>query len=49
MLINDFNERFHDLKAMVFHSWLTQPLLLDLLQYQSNANRNYVGYSKMNS
>jgi len=23
MLINDFNERFHNLKAMEFPSWLT--------------------------
>ena len=30
MLLNDFNERFHDLKAMEFSSWLTQPLLADL-------------------
>jgi len=29
MLINDFNERFHDVKAMEFLSWLTQPLLVD--------------------
>ena len=30
MLINDFNKRFHDLKAMKFFFWLTQPLLADL-------------------
>jgi len=30
MLINDFNEKFHNLKAMEFLSWLTQPLLVDL-------------------
>jgi len=30
MLINDFNERFYELKAMEFPSWLTQPLLVDL-------------------
>jgi len=30
MLIHDFNERFHDWKAMEFPSWLTQPLLVDL-------------------
>ena len=30
MLINDFNERFRDLKAMEFFFWLTQPLLADL-------------------
>jgi len=28
MLIHDFNERFHDWKAMEFPSWLTQPLLV---------------------
>jgi len=30
MLIDDFSERFHELKAMEFPSWLTQPLLVDL-------------------
>jgi len=30
MVINDFNERCHDLKAIKFPSWLTQPLLVDL-------------------
>ena len=30
ILITDFNERFHDLKAMGFSSWLTQSLLADL-------------------
>ena len=30
MLIHDFNEGFHDLKAMEFLSWLTQPLLVNL-------------------
>ena len=30
MLVNDFNDRFHDLKAMEFPSWLTQPFLVDL-------------------
>ena len=30
ILMTDFNERFHDLKAMEFPSWLTQPLLADL-------------------
>jgi len=30
MLIHDFSERFHDLKAKEFPSWLTQPLLVDL-------------------
>ena len=30
ILITDFNERFHDLKAMEFPFWLTQPLLFDL-------------------
>ena len=30
MLMNDFNQRFYDLKAMEFPSWLTQPLLSDL-------------------
>jgi len=30
MLINDFKERFHDLKPMEFLFWLTQPLLVDL-------------------
>ena len=30
MLMNDFNQRFYDLKAMEFLSWLTQPLLSDL-------------------
>jgi len=30
MLISDFNERFHDLKAIEFPSWSTQPLLVDL-------------------
>jgi len=29
-LIDDFYERFYELKAMEFHSWLTQPLLVDL-------------------
>ena len=30
MMVNDFNDRFHDLKAMEFPSWLTQPFLVDL-------------------
>ena len=30
MLMNDFNQRFYDLKAMEFPFWLTQPLLSDL-------------------
>ena len=30
MLIKDFNDRFGDLKAMNFPSWLTQPLLVDI-------------------
>ena len=30
MLIDDFNDRLHDLKAMEFPSWLTQRLLEDL-------------------
>ena len=30
MLINDFNQRFYDLKAMEFPSWLTQPILSNL-------------------
>jgi len=30
MLIHDFNEKFNDLKAIEFPSWLTQPLLVDL-------------------
>jgi len=30
MLIDDFNKRFHELKAMEFPSWLTQPLSIDL-------------------
>jgi len=30
MLINELNERFHDLKAMEFPSWLTQSLLVDI-------------------
>jgi len=30
MLINDLNERFHDLKAMEFLYWLNQALLVDL-------------------
>ena len=30
ILMTDFNERFHDLKAMEFPSWLNQPLLADL-------------------
>jgi len=30
MPIHDFNEGFHDLKAMEFPCWLTQPLLVDL-------------------
>ena len=38
MLIKDFNDRFGDLKAMNFPSWLTQPLLVDVsdaaVQYQ---------------
>ena len=38
MLIKDFNNRFCDLKAMNFPSWLTQPLLIDVsdaaVQYQ---------------
>jgi len=29
MLIHDLNEKFHDLKAVEFPSWLTQPLLVD--------------------
>ena len=30
MLINDFNKKFHDLKAMEFPPWLSQPFLSDL-------------------
>ena len=30
MLINDFNERFHDLKVMEFSFRLSQPVLADL-------------------
>jgi len=30
MLVHDFNEKFHGLKAMEFPSWLTQPLLVNL-------------------
>ncbi|XP_036357556.1 protein ZBED8-like [Octopus sinensis] len=38
ILIKDFNDRFCDLKAMNFPSWLTQPLLINVsdatIQYQ---------------
>ena len=30
MLIKDFNDRFGDLKAINFPSWLTQSLLVDV-------------------
>jgi len=49
MLINDLNERFHDLKAMEFLYWLTQPLLVDLSAISEQCQQENVSYSKMNS
>jgi len=43
MLINDINEIFHDLKAIEFPSWLTQPLLRDLSAVSEQCQQDLCG------